>query len=547
MVRLVRAMPGFFWCLLVLGGGFGTYGASSVPNKSEALAHYSTALAYEMRRDFGKALEHYYLASMADPTQEALVLDTARKLVRTRSLDQLERAEQLLSRASQAGEVSGELIALHGFTLSELGRVPESILKNREALDRVPGLLPAYANLAQLHLKQGETDEALKVLQEAYDHVAEDPGELLTLSELYQSLAAQKPTKQKIAREAVRRICERVEKLKTRDSRLQQRLGDGWIFAGEAGKAEGVYVDLFKRFPDMPGVREKLADLYLEGGKPEQAVELLEELIRSNPTHVQLYILAGQILSSRVGNHDKAVEFLNRALAMQPANEGLHYMIAEVYFALNNPRSALDILGKARERFQPTFSLEFLSGIAHGYLDEYDEAVRSLTSAEIQARVNEPERLDHVFYFHLGANQERAGNLDEAAVAFHRALELKPNFVSALNYLGYMWADKGIHLKEALGMIQKAVEAEPESAAYLDSLAWVYFRLGKLKEAHEAILKAIQHMEEPDATLLDHWGDIEFALGNLDKAIEAWKKAVKSKADEVIQKKLDQALKEQSE
>ena len=47
-----------------------------------------------------------------------------------------------------------------------------------------------------------------------------------------------------------------------------------------------------------------------------------------------------------------------------------------------------------------------------------------------------------------------------------------------LNYLGYMLADKGIRLPEALKLIRKAVELEPMNGAYLDSLGWAYFKLG---------------------------------------------------------------------
>ena len=46
------------------------------------------------------------------------------------------------------------------------------------------------------------------------------------------------------------------------------------------------------------------------------------------------------------------------------------------------------------------------------------------------------------------------------------------------NYLGYMLADKGTKLPEALKMIRKAVEQEPMNGAYLDSLGWAYFKMG---------------------------------------------------------------------
>ncbi len=47
-----------------------------------------------------------------------------------------------------------------------------------------------------------------------------------------------------------------------------------------------------------------------------------------------------------------------------------------------------------------------------------------------------------------------------------------------LNYLGYMLADRGIRLPEAVKLIRKAVDLDPMNGAYLDSLGWTYFRNG---------------------------------------------------------------------
>jgi len=59
---------------------------------------------------------------------------------------------------------------------------------------------------------------------------------------------------------------------------------------------------------------------------------------------------------------------------------------------------------------------------------------------------------------------------------FRQALELDPNSAMTMNYLGYMLADKGTRVTEALKLIRKAVELEPMNGAYLDSL-----RLGLLQ------------------------------------------------------------------
>jgi len=58
-----------------------------------------------------------------------------------------------------------------------------------------------------------------------------------------------------------------------------------------------------------------------------------------------------------------------------------------------------------------------------------------------------------------------------------QGVAIDPHNPGVLNYLGYMLADQGQKLPEALKMIRQAVELEPQNGAYLDSP-----RLGLLQE-----------------------------------------------------------------
>ena len=42
--------------------------------------------------------------------------------------------------------------------------------------------------------------------------------------------------------------------------------------------------------------------------------------------------------------------------------------------------------------------------------------------------------------------------MDQAESHFRQALDLDPTNAMTLNYLGYMFADKGVHLPEALSL-----------------------------------------------------------------------------------------------
>ena len=92
-----------------------------------------------------------------------------------------------------------------------------------------------------------------------------------------------------------------------------------------------------------------------------------------------------------------------------------------------------------------------------------------------------------------------------------KTLEINPDHVDALNYLGYSYADRGIHLDEALDLIKKAVSIEPDQGYIRDSLGWVYFKKG-------LFIKALKG----DPVILEHLGDVYIKLDNKEAAIKAW-------------------------
>jgi Flp pilus assembly protein TadD len=144
-----------------------------------------------------------------------------------------------------------------------------------------------------------------------------------------------------------------------------------------------------------------------------------------------------------------------------------------------------------------------------------------------------------MFYFQLGAAHERAGHLEEAESYLNKALELAPEDTETLNYLGYMWADKGVRLDEAKVLIERALKLEPKNAAFLDSLAWVLFRQQKFEEALAQMEAALANLQEPDATIYDHQGDILAALGRMDEARKAWAKSLELEPNDGIRRKLE--------
>jgi tetratricopeptide (TPR) repeat protein len=153
----------------------------------------------------------------------------------------------------------------------------------------------------------------------------------------------------------------------------------------------------------------------------------------------------------------------------------------------------------------------------------YDDMARSIDTAEKLSTT--PEEREAVL-FTRGAMYERQKKFDLAEAQFRKVLEINPENASALNYLGYMNADRNVRVQEALALIQKAVDQDPENGAYLDSLGWAYFRLGKLEEAATYVRRALERVGK-DPTIRDHLGDILAQQGKVKEAAAQWELALK--------------------
>jgi len=60
-----------------------------------------------------------------------------------------------------------------------------------------------------------------------------------------------------------------------------------------------------------------------------------------------------------------------------------------------------------------------------------------------------------------------------------------------LNALGYVLADAGRDLDEAVKLLRRAVEKRPNEAAYLDSLGWAHLKQGRVDEATRLLEQAV--------------------------------------------------------
>ena len=152
----------------------------------------------------------------------------------------------------------------------------------------------------------------------------------------------------------------------------------------------------------------------------------------------------------------------------------------------------------------------------------WKDASEVLDKAE--ALATKPEEKAFVAYYR-GTVAERQKLFDQAEIEFRKGLQLSPDFAPIQNYLGYMLAERGQKLDEAVTMLKKAVTFDPQNGAYLDSLAWAYYKQGQYALAEDYERKAALRMSN-DPTVLDHLGEIDAKTGKLSLAIDEWQRSL---------------------
>jgi Flp pilus assembly protein TadD len=100
-------------------------------------------------------------------------------------------------------------------------------------------------------------------------------------------------------------------------------------------------------------------------------------------------------------------------------------------------------------------------------------------------------------------------------------LRLDPKHSDALNYLGYSYADRGIHIEEAVSLIKRAVSIKPNNGYYVDSLGWAFFKMGLLDEALTELKRAAVLVTD-DPVIYEHLGEIYLGQNRQQDAREAW-------------------------
>jgi tetratricopeptide (TPR) repeat protein len=490
------------------------------PNVAEN--HLLLGQLYEVNHESSKAEEQFKAAQGLDNGSEESLLNLAR--LYSEQGDTQRVITTLTALPEQDRSVRIELAI--GASYDQLKKYKEAAAAYQRALDMEGDNSDAQRGLANAYLNADKLDDSLKVYQGIVAAEPQDSQSYIKISEIQR-----RQGHYDLALETLKKAKTLVpdnEELIFNEALLYDALGRysdaeaslKGVLASTA-KADGSYTDGERNNRSI--FLDRLAVLYREENKTDEAVA----------TYKQMSELGGEMKSRGVNGEVDALRDAHEwdkaaAVAAAYAKESPEDHDAQILYATQladtgKADDGIALLKKQLNGKAPEDRVTYLS-LAQAYIRmrKWSDANGALDKAETFSLHNE----DKIYlYFLRGTVDDKEGKKDEAETWFRKVLDIDPVNAQTLNYLAYMYAERGVKLPEALTMIKKAVELDPQNYAYLDTLGWVYFKTGEYAAAEDQLQKAVDR-NATDPTVHDHLGQALEKQGKLKPAVAQWERAL---------------------
>ena len=193
--------------------------------------------------------------------------------------------------------------------------------------------------------------------------------------------------------------------------------------------------------PENPYYNNSLAFAYVKAELYDDAIEYYQKAIKLNPdaewTSIVCHAL-GAIYAEIKENFEAAEATFNAGMVLDPNNVDIQLSLGDLYMAVN----------------------------------DLDKAIKTYCDA-ITA-----EPLNYLSYAKAGLALWEKDYLEESVVAFHKSIELNPDFEIAQNNLGVVYLDGFGDPKESVDYFKKAININPNYTLAYFNLARAYQTIG---------------------------------------------------------------------
>ena len=275
---------------------------------------------------------------------------------------------------------------------------------------------------------------------------------------------------------------------------------------GEMEKALEAYRHVLNVDPGQAELASRVATLLTRQDEFPEAIDVLKDAIKVNPKAAEPYLQLAFIYSHYLKKTEQAVDYVNRALALDPTNIDAYQRLYEVHVAGGDEKKARQALERAAkiESSDPVFwtrlgklyaAIVFKSDVA----PNPDDAARvNAIFRKAAGHAHDDAAVLKEIADHYASSQQIA----EAIPLYLRVLELQPEDANAREKLatGFILTNQSA---KAIGMLEEIITQHPEKYQPYDLLGQVLDDQGralqrekKADEAKAAFTKAAANYEQ---------------------------------------------------
>lgn len=198
---------------------------------------------------------------------------------------------------------------------------------------------------------------------------------------------------------------------------LHYRMGVIFLVNGQLEGAKSELALVLVHQPENLLAHEALGLVFLEEKKYREAMEEFHKVLSLDPSRANTHYLLG-ITYLEMGEKAKALMSLRKAVAQDPRQISSYVAMGQVYTEMKDYAKAVAALKPGLALDPKDKRLNHQLGMALAGQKRYSEALAAFTKAGDEGQA----------YNNIGVHYFMAGQYEEAAKCFQRAIELRPVF-----------------------------------------------------------------------------------------------------------------------
>ena len=265
-----------------------------------------------------------------------------------------------------------------------------------------------------------------------------------------------------------------------------------------------------------PESRLVLAICFNANQRKQEALNLTEKVLRSNPNYAEAYVIRALIrlhFNDIIGSIDDA----KKAVSLKPHLTQIWQLLGSLHYKNKNLSGAIAAMEKLHE-LEPT-DINCMANLGE-FLRQDERISEAITILEKAAEMA-PKNI--TIWVNLGTAFQQDKQIDKAKLVYEKALTFNPKSAEISNNLGSIAKDVGDWMA-ALQHFENALEISPNNAEAHSNLGVTLTKLGRLDEAEASCRRAIEL--KPDyAKAHNSLGETLYEKNRLDEAEASLAKA----------------------